>query len=235
MHHKYLPLLGLAVLLGFGASMAGAQGVPPAENRAAPGTSQNLSPPVLQPKDARYQLRISDVVEISFRFTPEYNQTVTIQPDGFINLRDLPDLRVDGKTIPELLQILQKSYSKILHDPEVTVVLKDFEKPYFIANGELGHPGKYELRDDTTVMEAIGIAGGFNEKSKHSQVLLFRRLSDEWTEVKKIDMKKMLKTADLSEDLHLRPGDMIYVPKNTMSKIKQYLPTSSVGAYAYPW
>ena len=93
----------------------------------------------------------------------------------------------------------------------------------------MGHPGKFELRGDTTVVQAIAIAGGFNEKSKHSQVLLFRRVSDQWTEVKTLDMKQMLKSGALAEDLHLRPGDMVYVPKNFISKIVRFIPTYSLG------
>jgi polysaccharide biosynthesis/export protein len=141
---------------------------------------------------------------------------------------------VAGKTIPEVTELLKRRYARILHEPSITVVLKDFEKPYFIANGELGRPGKYELRGSTTVLEAIGIAGGINERSKHSQVLLFRKVSDQWMEVKELDMKAMINSRDLSEDLQLRPGDMIYVPKNTVSKIKPWIPIPSFGVGMYP-
>jgi polysaccharide export outer membrane protein len=82
-----------------------------------------------------------------------------------------------------------------------------------------------------TVTEAIAIAGGFTDMSRHSEVLLFRRVSDQWTEAKIIDVKKMLASKDLREDPELQPGDMLFVPKNTISKIKPFLPTSSVGTY----
>ncbi len=196
--------------------------------------SPNSTPPALQEHNPRYQLRVGDTLEISFRFTPDFNQTVTVQPDGYINLRDLQDIYVAGKTTVELTQAVQKAYSRILHDPVVTVQLKDFEKPYFVASGELGRPGKYELRGDTTVLEAIGIAGGFNERSKHSQVLLFRRVSDKWMSVKKLDLKAMINSGDLAEDLHLRPGDMIYVPKSALSKIRPFIPIPSLGVYTTP-
>ena len=227
-------LLSLSIMLGFGDGAA-AQDRPTGEPSTAAGSAKAGSPPVLVPHNPRYLLRVGDTLEVSFRFTPEFDQTVTVQPDGFISLRDLPDVHVAGKTTPELMEILRKDYSRILRDPVITVVLKEFEKPYFIANGELGRPGKYDLRGDTTVLEAIGIAGGFNERSKHSQVLLFRRISDQWMSVKELDMKEMLANGDLSEDLHLRPGDMIYVPKNTISKIKPFLPVPGIGIYATPW
>ena len=195
------------------------------------GLAQRGAAPTLQPYNPRYHLRIGDTLEINFRFTPEFNQTVTIQPDGFINMRDIPDIYIAGKTTPELAELIRKSYAPILHNPEVMVSLKDFEKPYFVAGGELGRPGKYDLRGVTTVVQAIEIAGGFKDSSKHSQVLLFRRLSEEWTEVKKLDIKKMLHSGDLSEDISLRPGDLVYVPKNMLSKIKPFIPTMSVGTY----
>src|SRR5437016_9986984 len=121
--------------------------------------------------------------------------------------------------------------SKILRDPTITVELKDFEKPYFVVGGEVAKPGKYDLRGDTTVVEAITIAGGVSEKSKTSKVLLFRRVSDDWVEVKEVDMKRMLHEQDLSEDLHLHPGDMILVPKSVFAKITRFIPVPTLGRY----
>jgi len=147
----------------------------------------------------------------------------------------LGDLHVLGKTIPELTQLLQVEYGKILQNPDFTVELKDFEKPYFIASGEVTHPGKYELRGDTTVAQAVAIAGGFNEQAKHSQVLLFRRVSDDWAEVIQLNVKKMLQEASLREDLHLQPGDMLFVPKNLLSKIERFIPTSRLSLSYRPF
>jgi polysaccharide export outer membrane protein len=189
--------------------------------------------PRFQPRNPRYQVRSGDVLELLFSFTPEFNQTVIVQPDGFVNLREVGDLHIEGKTIPELTAIVRSSYATILHEPVLSIVLKDFEKPHFSVGGEVTHPGKYELRADTTVMEGIAIAGGLNDRSKHSQVLLFRRVSDDWVEVRKLDLKTLAKTGNFSEDVHLRPGDMVFVPQNALSKIKPFLPISALSALAY--
>ncbi len=98
----------------------------------------------------------------------------------------------------------------------------------------MGRPGKYDLRGDTTLTQAVAIAGGFTEKSKHSQVLLFREVSDDWVEVKKIDAKRILQAKNIQEDLHLRPGDMIFVPQNAYSKIQPYIPKPYLGWYFHP-
>jgi polysaccharide biosynthesis/export protein len=199
------------------------------------GSSNDPAQPKLQKRDWRYELRPGDSFSIRFPLTPEFNQQdVVVQPDGFVTLQGVGEMSVAGKSLPELRQQLQAVYAKIVSPQEITVELKDFERPYFVVGGEVGHPGKFDLRSDTTVAEAVAIAGGFKDTSKHSQVLLFRRVSDEWTEAKILDLKKMLKDGNLSEDSHLRPGDMIYVPKNLISKIKPFLPTSYVGAAYNP-
>ena len=182
----------------------------------------------LQRRNPRYRVENGDTITLAFAFTPEFNQTVTVQPDGFITLQSVGDVHVQGKTIPEIRVDLQKIYSKILRDPVISVSLKDFDKPYFLALGQVERPGKYDLRGDITVAEAVSIAGGLTEKAKHSNVLVFRRVSDNWVSVRKLDLKHMLGSGNLSEDLQLRPGDMVYVPQNRISKIKPFIPYSSL-------
>ena len=63
-------------------------------------------------------------------------------------------------------------------------------------------------------------------------MLVFRRVNDNWSSVTKLDLKHMLKSRNLSEDLELHPGDMIYVPQNTISKVKAFIPSPTLGTYA---
>jgi polysaccharide export outer membrane protein len=196
------------------------------------GNSENLVG--FQERYPRYQLLAGDTMDLIFEFSPEFNQTVTVQPDGFISLRGVGDVHVSSETLPQLISTLQSAYGKILNKPSISALLKDFERPYFTANGQVGHPGKYFLHGEMTVTEGVAMAGGFTEKSKHSHVVLFRRVSSQWTEAKVLDVKKMMNAGNLSEDFVLHPGDMIYVPQNTISKIARYIPTSSVNTYLAP-
>src|SRR5581483_3118720 len=106
-----------------------------------------------QERNPRYQIQPGDVIEAMFDFSPEFNQTLAVQPDGYVNLRGVGDLHVAGLTVPQLTDNLKKAYSKILYQPALSLVLKDFEKPYFIADGQVGRPGKYDLRGDTTLVQ----------------------------------------------------------------------------------
>lgn len=212
---------------------AGAASTPPntSADSQVPASGKSAG---FQERYPRYQLLPGDTMDLVFEFSPEFNQTVTIQPDGYISLRGVGDIHVSSETLPELVATLENDYSKILNKPSISVLMKDFERPYFIVNGWVGKPGKYDLHGETTVTEGLALAGGLTEKSKHSQVVLFRRVSSQWTEAKVMNVKEMLKDRNLSEDFVLRPGDMIYVPQNTISKIQRYIPTANMAAYVAP-
>jgi polysaccharide export outer membrane protein len=209
----------------------GAAGSTPAAGGAAVSTTPSGSPPSLQQRNPRYKLRKSDTFDLDFAMTPEFNQNVAVQPDGYITLKAIGSMYVEGQTVPELTQTITTAYAKILHDPMIAVSLKDFERPYFIASGQVAKPGKYDLRGDLTVTEAVALAGGFDDKSKHSQVVLFHPLPTGGFQAKIINVKKLMETRDLSEDVQLQPGDMLFVPQNSLSKIKPFLPSSSISAF----
>jgi polysaccharide biosynthesis/export protein len=181
-----------------------------------------------------YRLRPSDVVEISFTVAPEFNQTLTVQPDGYVLLKDAGMVQAEGLNLNEFRVAVEKAYQGYLHDPEAGVALKDFERPYYIVGGEVGRPGKYDLRSEVTVSEAVQIAGGLTTQAKHSQVILFRRVNDELVETRVLNLKQMLKQRRLKEDARLEAGDMIFVPQNTISKIDRFLTRPSLSMYMDP-
>src|SRR4029077_15005565 len=119
------------------------------------------SPALTGARHPLYRLRKSDVVEIKFTFSPEFDQTVTVLPDGCLALKTVGALFAEGLSVSELKDLVREAYAATLRDPEVSVILKDFERPFFVAGGQVGRPGKYELRSPTTVAEAIAVAGGF--------------------------------------------------------------------------
>ena len=162
-----------------------------------------VQPPGFQERHPRYRLRKGDSFDLDFAMTPEFNQTIAVQPDGYVTLKGVGSVFVEGQNVPELTETLKTAYAKILHDPVIAISLKDFEKPYFIASGQVGKPGKYDLRSDLTVTEAVAIAGGFDEKSKHSQVVLFRPMPGGGFQAKLINVKKLLADAHLSEDVQI--------------------------------
>ena len=152
-----------------------------------------------------YRLRPSDVVEVTFTVSPEFNQLLTVQPDGFVALKDAGMVYAQGASLPDFATKVTHAYQGYLHDPQVAVALKEFDHPSFVVGGEVGKPGKYELRTDTTVAEAVQIAGGFTSQAKHSQVVLFRRVNDDLVETRLLDLDR--KSTRLNSS-HITPSRM---------------------------
>lgn len=197
----------------------------------AAGRPPVADPHAIEHRDTRYRLCVSDVIVLSFPLTPEFNQTVSIQPDGVASLVGAGSVHLEGLSTKESADAIRAAYAEILHNPIVTVELKDYTKPYFIVTGQVTRPGKYDLHGSTSATEAIAMAGGFTGAARHSQVLLFRRVNAGWYEVKRLDLKKIFQGRDITEDPAIRAGDMLFVPQSTVSKLRRFIPSSGLGAY----
>jgi polysaccharide biosynthesis/export protein len=202
-------------------------------SQTGPSSPQTGSAPALTTRQgpAEYRLHLSDKIEIQMPFSPTYNETTTVQPDGRISLREAEPVEVLGKTLRETEAIIAAAYSGVLNKPVVSVLLQDFLKPSFYASGEVGRPGRYEILGDTTLLQAISEAGGLmNERASKRQVVVFRPQGNGTYESKVVDYKELV-AAKRPEDYAILPGDVIYVPQNRMSKIQRYIPTANIGTY----
>jgi len=199
------------------------------------GMKVTVDRPVLQHRNPRYQVMRDDVIALSFPLSPELNQKVTVQPDGYVTLPNIGGVYIQGMTVPEIVEAMKKAYAGILHDPIIDVDLADFQKPYFVALGQVAKPGQYDLRYDMTVTQAVAVAGGFAPTAK-TQLLLFHPVSPTMMEVKKLNIKDILNGKNVNEEVHLSPGDMIFVPEKAITKFRKYVPYSfgvgyNVGFY----
>ena len=196
--------------------------------------AQAQAPSLTMPTEERYTLHPGDVLDIQFRYTPEFNQTVTVQPDGYISLQVGGDLKVGGRTLQQLRNLILAKARTRLESPELTVTLKEFQKPYIVVAGEVNQPGKIDLREKLTAIQAVLLAGGMKETAKSSQILVFRKLNGDTAEVKVLNLKTLKRSSDLENDLTLQAGDMIMVPRNRISKIERYIRYASMVAYFRP-
>jgi len=197
--------------------------------------AQGQRPPRLTTvTEERYRLQPGDVIEVQFRYSPEFNQTVTVQPDGYISLEIGGDLKVAGLTVEETRRLILRKAGARLQDPVAIVLLKEFQKPYFVVAGEVTQPGKIEMRERVTAIQAIMLAGGMKEGARSSQVIVFRKINSDMAEVKLLNLKSIKRTGDLENDLTLQPGDMVFVPRDKISKIERFMKLASVVAFMAP-
>jgi polysaccharide export outer membrane protein len=144
------------------------------------------------------------------------------------------DLKVAGFTVEQARQAILREAGKRLRDPVATILLKEFQRPYFVVAGEVAQPGKIEMRERVTAIQAIMLAGGMKETAKSSQVVVFRKINSDTAEVKLLNLKSIRRTTDLENDLTLQAGDMVYVPRDKISKIERFMRLASVAAFMAP-
>jgi polysaccharide export outer membrane protein len=230
-----------AVFLCVAPSMVSAQGGKALSTTAATSTkaenSSDSQPdagqPQLQRRNPRYKVQHSDTLSIAFPLSPEFDQPkAVVQPDGYINLQGAGSVHIEGLTVPEVVDALKKAYAGMLHDPIIDVDLIDFQKPYFMVSGQVGKPGEYELRHETTIAEAIAMAGGFAPTAK-TQVFFFHRVSPDWVEVKKYNVNDIMHGKNPNEDPRLAPGDMIIVPEKFITRFRKYVPYGVGTGFSY--
>ncbi len=182
----------------------------------------------------RYTLRAGDVLDLEYRYTPELNQTVTVLPDGYVNLNVVGDVRISDLTVTQAHDLIVRKLQEKLNDPELNLILKEFQQPYVVVAGEVPKPGKIDLREDTTAMQAILLSGGFSASARSGQVLLFRKINSEMAEIRVLKLTKVRKTADLEHDIVLEPGDMLLVPRDKVEIASRYIKLLNIGAYFNP-
>jgi polysaccharide export outer membrane protein len=182
----------------------------------------------------RYTLRAGDVLELQYRYTPELNQTVTVLPDGYVNLNLLGDVKVSDLTLAQVHDLIIRKAQARLNDPELNLVLKEFQPLYVVVAGEVVKPGKIDLREKTTAMQAILLAGGFSESARPRQIILFRKINADTAEVRVLNLGKLQKTVDLERDIQLEAGDMLLVPRDRVQKMSRYVKLLNIGTYFNP-
>src|SRR5580698_929155 len=177
----------------------------------------------------RYLLRPGDIVQLQYRLTPEFNQSVTVQPDGYININIGGEIQVSGLNMTQAHDLIVAKESSRLKDPELNLVLEEFTRPYVVVAGEVTKPGQIEVRDQMSALSAIMLAGGFTNNAKSGQIIVFRKVNDSIAEVKQLNLTRVNKTTQLEHDLSLQPGDIVYVPHDRVSRLQHYMQLSSLG------
>ena len=181
-----------------------------------------------QTSQARYTIQVSDVVALSYRYTPEFDYAGPVQPDGYITVPLLGAIRIVGLTVESARDaVLQKAQLR-LRDPELSFVLKEFRMPLFTVLGEVEKPGQFELHGRIGVLEAVALAGGFKRSAKHSQVVLLRRADNDRASALLIDAKQLAQTPDPEHDIPLEMGDTLFIPQSVLSKVERFIPFASL-------
>jgi polysaccharide export outer membrane protein len=175
-------------------------------------------------QDARYMIHAGDQITVSYTYTPEFNETVTVTADGFLPLLVGKEVQVLGKTLEQAKTLIAKSgAADRLHDPVVVLTVSGFEKPYFVVAGEAFAPQRYELREHLTVLQALMLAGGTKITGKDKQIVVLHNVGTPQAEVHVLNFKHIQSASIFKEDMPIHPSDIIFIPRNRITKAQQVM------------
>jgi len=173
--------------------------------------------------EKEYRLQVGDQLDVKFFYNPELNEQVTVRPDGRISLQLVHEIMVTGLTPSELTQLLTQKYAPELKKPEITVIVRSFGAHRIYVDGEVTKAGLFPLVGFTTVLQAISQAGGMKETARGNQVIIIRRIEDNKPLVFQVDLEKVIDGTDTSQDIALKPFDVVYVPKSNIANVNQWV------------
>ncbi len=149
------------------------------------------------------------------------SQLTRITPAGNIALPVLGSVRAQGLTLSELQEELNQQYREKLPGIEVIPVLAARAPRYVYVLGEVGNPGRFELTGPTTVLQALSMAGSWNNGAYLKHVVIFRR-GDDWRLLATmVDIRATLhgKQPCPAGELWLNDSDVVLVPKNPILRM----------------
>lgn len=184
----------------------------------------------LMDREIPYRLEYNDVVTLTYRYTPEFSQDVTIGPDGRAQVAGLGSVYGLGLTLDSFKERLVELSSVRLVAPDVTLTLKSYVKPHIMVEGEVNTPGRVDFRNDISVLDAIAMAGGFRESGAKNHILLFRSDASGIGETRLINVGTLIKRHKLEEIPKLRPGDTLYISASKWSAIERVAHLGAFGA-----
>ena len=170
--------------------------------------SANLATPV------SYRLGPGDEVIIDIWGASENTIRQTISPEGDIQVKDLGPVHLNGMTVKEANQYLQREFSKIYsgiggNEPnsQIRLTLGDTRTIQVNIMGEVSVPGTYSLSAFSTVFHALYRAGGVNKIGSLRGIKLVRNGKT----IENLDVYEFIMKGKMNDDIRLQEGDVIIV------------------------
>ncbi len=158
---------------------------------------------------AEYRIGPEDVLYVAVWKNESMSREVPVRPDGMISLPLLNDVQAAGLTPMQLREVLVRRLAEYMPTPEVSVIVQEVRSPKVSILGEVAHPGRYELKGRTTVLDLLALAGGLTEFASRPRIVVLRGKGARVDRIR-FDYGKAMSDG-AQENLELLPGDIVLV------------------------
>jgi len=187
-----------------------------------PRTNQ-VNPDWLKPPSDLFTLGPGDRIELELLDDPTSKTLTTVGPDGKIYFQLLSGLDVWGMTLSQAKNAIEQELGKFIRDRvQISLTLRAVESKRVWLLGRLQQPGVYPMPAPMTLLEAIAHAGGplnvagardvSQGYSTEEAADLRRSFVIRGGELLPVDFQRLLKEGDLSQNIYLKPDDLVYLP-----------------------
>ena len=166
-----------------------------------------------------YRIGPNDKLNIRFRLTPELNETVLVGPDGSIAMRATGRVQVLGMSAAEAEGAIARAALVVLRNPEVSVSFEDAAASQVFVGGMVRRGGAFPLTGRRGALEAVLLAGGFENEARMNEVVLIRRNPDNRPMLRTVNLQSFAASAATADDVPLFPGDIIFVPRSRVAEV----------------
>jgi polysaccharide export outer membrane protein len=180
-----------------------------------------------------YRIGAEDLVEITlFDISDAQGQprviTARVSNSGLITLPYIGNANASGLTTMELEGQLREAFLKYIHEPQLTVFVKEYRSYRISVLGYVNNPGIIELTGRKSLLEAIAMAGGLTDEAGKN-VRLTRHDPADGAATILVDLDQIANEGALDLNLDLFPDDVITVPKAGMFYVEGIV--KKPGAY----
>jgi protein involved in polysaccharide export with SLBB domain len=201
-----MPRSPRARLLTLAAVLAAACGhLRAAQSPAADGPTAN-------PEPVASTLGAGDVVEVRVFQEPELSGVYQVGTDGDIIFPLCKSVPVGGLTANAAAETIRGCLArKYMRDPQVSVLVKEYNSKKIFVFGEVQKPGTFPYQDGMSVVQAVTLAGGFTRSAAQNSTSVTRHVGG--TEVKiKVSVQDI--ALGKASNFILEPGDIVYIPES---------------------
>jgi protein involved in polysaccharide export with SLBB domain len=198
---------------------------------------------ILKTDTSDYRLGAGDVVSITVEFVPEISKIYTISDTGSITFSTLlQTLKVQGLNVEQLHVLLVKALKEYMYEPQVTVSIIEYNSHKVLLLGSFQKPGNHILKKEKVpLLDILTEAGGLREVKDEDELIILRNPSlpvlaasisenselSDTMQCTRINLQKLLRDGDLTQNIMIEAGDVIYV--SSFFAVEQYVYVAGGG------
>lgn len=169
-------------------------------------------PAARQTESPGYVIQPNDILEIFVWKEPDLSRKVLVRPDGRISFPLVQDLKASGLTPVELKEQIQTELAHFIQSPNVTVIVDTIQHYKIFVVGKVQNPGSFIIEKPVSVLQALTLAGGFQQFANESGVTVIRSSEGNRHVVFDFNYKDVVRGRGANQNIRLQSGDVVVVP-----------------------